>query len=251
MQLPPIGLFARSPRTSTGYVAYRLFHGEEPPTLSVKDQVAIAITQQVVEGRLKPGQRISEQSIADEFNISKAPVSEALMLVEYTGLVESAARRSACVARMNTVDFQELMECRAALATVFFPRFADRYAPADRRVLNDYLDRMKELVSDDARAFDFVEVADRSILYIAAQAGNRRIAQAMSPLSLQLLRYCAIGVKSGKQRRQMLGWWSDAIRILDTRDVKAFSALAAQSRDTLIGMILDALRVLAEPDALR
>lgn len=262
MQLPPITAdsplearpFAQSiysPKMRTAYAAYRLFHGEEPPTLSVKDQVAIAVAERVVEGRLKPGHRISEQSIADEFGTSKAPVSEALMLLEYTGLVESAARRSAYVTRMSAADFEELMECRAALAGVFFPRFAERYAPADRKVLHDYLDHMEELVSDDARTFEFIEVADRSLLYVAAQAGNRRIARAMSPLSLQLLRYCAVGLRSPKQRRQMLGWWAEAIRILDKRDVKEFVALATQSRGALMAEVLAALRALAEPDGPR
>jgi DNA-binding GntR family transcriptional regulator len=256
MQLPPITVdgpvgpkpLARSiysPRLRKGYATYRLFHGEEPPTLSVKDQVAVAVAERVVEGRLAPGDRISEQSIADDLKTSKAPVSEALMLLEYTGLVESAARRSAYVTGVSTADFEELMECREALAGVFFPHFAQRYAAADRKVLHDYLEHMEELVSDDARTFDFIEVADRSILYIAAQAGNRRIARAMSPLSLQLLRYYPFGIRTPKQRRQVLGWWSEAIRALDARDDKRFLTLVKSSRDTLVTAILDALRAAA------
>jgi DNA-binding GntR family transcriptional regulator len=256
-QLPPITTtespasdrpFARSiysPRARASYATYRLFHGEEPPTLSVKDQVAVTVAERIVEQRLKPGQRISEQSIADEFNVSKAPVSEALMLLEYTGLVESAARRSAHVTRMSAADFEELIEYRAALAGVIFPRFIDRHTPVDRKVLRDYLDHMQELAPDDARAFEFVEVADRSLLYVAMQSGNRRIARAMSPLSLQLLRYYAIGVRTPKQRKQLLGWWTEAIRIFEAHDVNRFMALAAQSRGAIVADVLAALRAAA------
>ena len=256
MQLPPITMedpaagrpLARSiylPRARAGYAAYRLFHGEEPATLSVKDQVAVTITERIVERRLQPGQKIPEQSIADEFGISKAPVSEALMLLEYTGLVASAARKSAYVTPVSAAEFEELIEHRAALLGVVFPRFVERHTPVDRKVLRDYLEHMQELARDDARAFEFVEVADRSLLYVAMQSGNRHIARAMSPLSLQLLRYYAIGVRTPKQRRQLLGWWADAIRISEARDVNRFMALAAQSRGAVIAEVLAALRAAA------
>jgi DNA-binding GntR family transcriptional regulator len=256
MQLPPITMedpaadrpLARSiysPKARAGYAAYRLFHGEEPATLSLKDQVAVTITERIVERRLQPGQRIPEQSIADEFGISKAPVSEALMLLEYTGLVASAARKSAYVTPVSATEFQELIEYRAALMGVVFPRFVERHTTTDRKVLHDYLDHMQELAPDDAHGFEFVEVADRSLLYVATQAGNRPIARAMSPLSLRLLRYYVIGIRTAKQRKQVLGWWTEAIRICEARDVNRFMALAAQSRGAVVAEVLAALRATA------
>jgi len=241
----PLARSIYSPRAGAGYATFRLFHGEEPATLSVKDQIAVALAERIVERRLPPGQRISEQSIADEFNVSKAPVSEALMLLQYTGLVESAARRSAHVARMSEADYGELVEFRAALAGVFFPRFVHAHSPADRKVLGDYLDRIAELVSDDARAFEFAELADRSILYVAMQSGNRQIARAMWPLSLQLLRYYALGIRTARQRKHWRESLTAAMKILEMRDLKHFMALVAQTRDALTAEVVAALRAAA------
>jgi DNA-binding GntR family transcriptional regulator len=256
MELPPITPetsaaarpFARSiyaPRARASYATYRLFHGEEPPTLSVKDQVAVTIAERIVEQRLKPGQRIAEQAIAEEFNVSKAPVSEALMLLEYNGLVESSARRSAQVARMSATDLQELMEYRFALLGAVMPRFVERHSPADRKLLRDYLDHMEELAPDDARGFEFAEVADRSIIYIAMQAGNRRIGRAISPLSLQLLRYLAVGTRTAHQRKELLAAWSELFRILDTRNAKRLMAHAAQTRDLIFAETLEGMQAAA------
>ncbi len=258
MRLPPINAtelpgptvkpFARSiysPRTRASYATYRLFYGEEPPTLSVKDQVAVRMAERIVEQRLKPGQRISEQSIAEEFNVSKAPVSEALMLLEYTGLVESAARRSAHVAPISPSDFDELQEYRGALTDVVFRRFVERHSPADRAVFRDYLEHLQELVSDEARAFEFIELADRSILYMAIQSGNRRIARAMCPLSLQLLRYYTAFVRTPTQRQRILDWWTLAIPLLEQRDHKRLMAHAHESRGALVSEIRDALQAAA------
>jgi hypothetical protein len=104
---------------------------------------------------------------------------------------------------------------------------------------------MRELAPDNARSFEFAEVADRSILYAAMQSGNRRIARAMSPLSLQLLRYYEISVKNPKQRKHLLESWSEALKILETRDAKRFMALVLQTRDSITAGILDALRASA------
>jgi len=234
-----------SPRERGNYATFRLFRGEEPATLSVRDQVAVAVAERIVDQRLKPGQRISEQSIADEFNVSKAPVSEALMLLQYAGLMESAARRGAYVVRMSDADYAELVEYRSALEGVCFPRFLHRHSPADRKVLRDYRDHMEEIAVDDARAFEFAEVADRSILYIAMQSGNRSIARAMCPLSLQLLRYYGIAVTTARQRSQWLESWTAATKILEMRDLKHFMALVAQTRDSISADILAALRAAA------
>jgi DNA-binding GntR family transcriptional regulator len=241
----PLARSIYSPRARARYAAFRLFHGEEPPTLSVKDQVAVAVAERIVDLRLKPGQRISEQSLADEFTVSKAPVSEALMLLEYTGLVESAARKGAHVTPMSEADYQDLVEYRAALQSVYFPRFVAGHSAADRKVLREYMEHMQELVPDEARAFEFAEVVDRSLLYMAMQSGSRRIACAMSLLSLQVLRYNALGVKTARQRRQRFERWTEAIRILETRDVKRFMALIGQTRAIISAEVLAALRAVA------
>jgi len=229
-------------RTHAGFATYRLFHGGEPRALSVKDQVAVAVAERIVRRELAPGQKIPEQSIADEFSVSKAPVSEALMLLEFNGLVEAAARRSAHVAPMNEADFMELMEYRTALVGVAFARFLERHGPADREVLRQYLEHMKELAGDDARTFEFAELADRSILYMSVQSGNRRIARAMFPLSLQLLRYYPLGLATARARRQVALAWGRALAMGERRDQAAFRDLAARTRSALVDDVVAALR---------
>src|SRR5882672_2599978 len=135
----PFSRSLRTPRAPGSYAAFRLFHGEEPPTLSIKDQVAVTVAERIIEGRFAPGERIPEQLISDEFNVSKAPVSEALMLLEYAGLVESAARRSAYVPQMSVQDFADLVQFRAALASVSLPRYFDQHKPADREVMRGFM----------------------------------------------------------------------------------------------------------------
>jgi DNA-binding GntR family transcriptional regulator len=45
------------------------------------------IEQDIVTGRLQPGERLDEQSLADRFGVSRTPIREALMQLASTGMV--------------------------------------------------------------------------------------------------------------------------------------------------------------------
>src|SRR5262249_5521701 len=211
----PFARTIHAPPAPTSYAAFRLFHGTEPPTLSIKDQVAVAVAERIIDGRLKPGERIPEQLISDEFHISKAPVSEALMLLEYAGLVESAARRSAYVPVVSAQDFAELREYRLALARVFLPRFFGVHQQTDRAILRAHVVELEKLAGQDDRAFEFVELIDRTTLYVASRAGNQRIARTIFSISLQVLRYFRLGSQTVKERRAVLAHYKRTISALD------------------------------------
>jgi DNA-binding GntR family transcriptional regulator len=255
LQLPPITpLAGAAPRpfarsihgaaAAANYAAFRLFAGDEPPTLSVKDQVAVAVAERIVERRLAPGQRVPEQQIADEFKVSKAPVSEALLQLEHVGLVESSTRRSAFVTRMSEEDFQELVELRAPLARVYLAHFFDRHGAADRKYFRDTVSAMESMLDDEALAFPFIERGDRASLYMAHQAGNRRIARTMSAYSLQFLRYLSLGLHPAAQRRQQLAGIRDLLRFMEAGDRAGFLARCERIMQFRVGETVAALRAI-------
>jgi len=215
-----IGPFFSSPQVRASFAAIRLFDGDVPPTLSIRDQVAVAVAERIIAQRLPPGTRIREQLLADEFNVSKAPISEALMLLEYTGLVESSVHRSAFVSKISVEDFEDLVQYRSTLARTFIPQYVKAHSRYDSEILEQYMRRMADLLVHDSRAFEFVELSDRCLLFVAMQAGNRRIARTMSSVSLQLLRYFGMTAKTVKQRRYLLTRWNEAITIIAARNAE-------------------------------
>ena len=219
-----LGPFVSSPRALAQPAAFRLFYGAVPPTLTVRDQVAIFVAERVVEQQLAPGARVREQLLANELGVSKAPVSEALMLLEHFGLVEASARRGVFVSGISVADFEDLVDYRLTLARTFIPRFMEKQTRRDHDVLQRYIAQMAELVAEDANAFAFTELSDRCLLYVAMQSASRRIAQAMCSISLQLLRYFAMAARNVKQRQLFLNRWQEASKIMASRN--AAQALA-------------------------
>lgn len=65
---------------------------------STCEMIEARLRAEIVEGRLKPGERITQQSVADSFNVSHIPVREALRMLETQGYLEGELHKSYVVA---------------------------------------------------------------------------------------------------------------------------------------------------------
>jgi DNA-binding GntR family transcriptional regulator len=71
---------------------------------NLKDEAATFLRDEIFAGRLKPGDRIDQDQVADDLGISRLPVREALITLEAEGLIETLPRRGAFVARLTRDD---------------------------------------------------------------------------------------------------------------------------------------------------
>src|SRR6202045_3628078 len=83
--------------------------------LSLHDRVIAELRQAILSGRLKPGERLVEERLADELGVSRNPVREAIRALASEGLIEVTARRGAAVATMTDQEARETIEVRALL----------------------------------------------------------------------------------------------------------------------------------------
>jgi DNA-binding GntR family transcriptional regulator len=89
---------------------------------SIQDQYK-TITQLVVEnlrkriltGQIKAGERINQDVIAKEFNVSKIPIREALQLLRGEGFVLIEANKGALATTININQIDELFELKALI----------------------------------------------------------------------------------------------------------------------------------------
>jgi len=73
------------------------------------------VRQAIVEGTYEPGRRLVEQRIAEDFDVSRTPVREALRMLEAEGLVTSEPNRGAAVRAFSTEEIVDVYELRARL----------------------------------------------------------------------------------------------------------------------------------------
>src|ERR1700757_4339677 len=87
--------------------------GDDYPPLH--GRVVLALRDAILNGRFKPGERLVEERLAQEWGVSRNPVREAIRVLASEGLVEVAARRGASVVKMSDQEARETIELRALL----------------------------------------------------------------------------------------------------------------------------------------
>ena len=82
---------------------------------SLHGEVTARLRDLIVEGRLRPGERIAELDVARSLGVSRTPVREALKVLASEGLVELLQLRGAVVKAFTPKDAQDMLAMIALL----------------------------------------------------------------------------------------------------------------------------------------
>lgn len=134
----------------------------EPPSgqarfgLSLPEQVAAALSEEIVERRLLPGDRLLETALAERFGTSRAPVREALYLLTEEGMVEKTPRRGTAVKHYDEQGVKEIYQARTALEELALERICDVPEKRERTLANlvPLLDEMRDALRAPRRYHD-------------------------------------------------------------------------------------------------
>jgi DNA-binding GntR family transcriptional regulator len=102
--------------------------------VNIQDAVVNGIRQMILNGQLKPGDRLRQDELAKTFDVSTMPIREALRQLQVEGLVVFRPRRGATVARFTVSDYEEIYLIREALETLACRWVAEDFSriPIDR-----------------------------------------------------------------------------------------------------------------------
>ena len=82
---------------------------------SLKQLVYDNLRDLIIQGKLEPGAKLVEDELAQSMNISRAPVREALNMLERDGFTKIIPRKGAVVTEVNRKDAADIWKCRSAL----------------------------------------------------------------------------------------------------------------------------------------
>jgi DNA-binding GntR family transcriptional regulator len=120
----------------------------------LKDEIRINIQDAILDGELKPGDRLIETRLAAEMGISQAPVREALKELEYIGLVESIPFKGTYVKQLTREDLQNTYDARLVLELYAVEHAAKTITEEQLSSLNGLIGKMNDAASrGDVRSF--------------------------------------------------------------------------------------------------
>jgi DNA-binding GntR family transcriptional regulator len=130
------------------------------------DDVARRLREAIHEGRLKPGQRVGQEAIAEDFGVGRMPVREALRRLEAEGLVVIRAHSGARVATLDFGECEEIYKMRERLEPLALAESIERITPEQIKTAEGLAAELTKIRNDPAAFID----CDRR-LHIACYAG--------------------------------------------------------------------------------
>jgi DNA-binding GntR family transcriptional regulator len=198
----------------------------------VSARVFEALEHAIVECELEPGAVLSDRQLAEELDVSRTPVRDALRRLESTGLVERRGRVGWAVTRVDVRDVKELFELRCLLEPAglrYMVEWDDERLRRCTTVFDEFSTPMS--TEDIAR---YLQIDDQFHETIVAAAENRRLSHAYRLLSRELDRFRHFTSYRYEGRvDQSLSEHREICSALARRDAQA-------AADALVGHILSA-----------
>lgn len=174
--------------------------------------IARATARDIERGVYQPGSRLREQELADKFKCSRAPVREALRILESQGSVVIEPMKGARVATVDDSSFYEVFLIRRALAGLIIQQVVKARASPEK---DEFIARARALTEAAETCHDGHAFAGRIRHAIQIM---QKVAQ--TPRTLHLIRSLTFGylafqddiVATKKSRRVQAKLW---MRIAD------------------------------------
>ena len=149
----------------------------------------------IIDGSLAPGERITQEEIAEQLHVSRSPVLQALRLLKKDGLIKDAPGRGVQVAPLDPEWVGKLYEIRGALDAL-----AARLAAQARATIDPALIEQGRLISQSG---DLKRILDADIAFhyaIYTASGNALIAENASRYWVHLRRVMGAVHRGSNQR---------------------------------------------------
>lgn len=183
---------------------------------TLRQQIADALRDEVLAGRLQPGQEFTVRQIADQYGVSATPVREALVDLSAQGLLDSDQHRGFKVHRFSVDDYRTMVEARSMVVDGVFRQRTERCsaAPSAQALLS--VRRRAEEAARAARAGDLDILIGYDLRFwreLGALVTNHYISEFLHRLRVQAWVFAVPYLRSDPASAEWL--WSGHEKVVD------------------------------------
>jgi DNA-binding GntR family transcriptional regulator len=178
----------------------------------------------IITGRLAPGTRLVEISIAEELGVSRGPVREAIRTLDREGFVVISPRRGASVADVSVAEALECYEVRIVLEGLAARLAAERRSDGDLEAMRRVLETGEEMLSSD-RWDVLANLNNEFHVALAKASGNGQLVDLMTQYAKRIAWMFA---RSAEQRGPAA--WVEHTGIVDAIERRDADTAEAKAR---------------------
>jgi DNA-binding GntR family transcriptional regulator len=194
--------------------------------MTLPEQIAERIFTAIAGGEYAPGERIREETLADEFEVSRGPVREALRILEKDSVVRILPNRGAHVTQLSIKEVSDIFEVRRTLFGAMIGRLTLEEASALAATLDADIRALDALAQDPDGGPAYFETMFRLTRMVREACSNDRMSEILGSLARQTLRYSRLGLATPTRRKESARNWRTVQKALKsgTLDVAADAA---------------------------
>ena len=187
--------------------------------LSLPDQIVAKLTDDIVKGVYKPGERLKEQELALRNGISRAPLREAFRVLERNGLIEIMPWRGARVVEQSRAEIIELFDARADLFGLCARHVAKKGRPEDIAAIKAEIETLLLATDSGCDEMTFKHQTNHIFMMMYKSLANRYLRDIMDNIRQKMFwHYCFLGISTIKRRQDSNEYWRQLSNAIEKRD---------------------------------
>ena len=131
----------------------RPFQAIEPYRARLADEVYRQVLDAVLAGDLRPGERIVQDRIAEEINVSRTPVREALLHLEQEGILARAGTAGFTVRGISESEVRDIYQAREAIEGYAVRLVAEQRSAASLRRIERTVEREESIAAGSVEEY--------------------------------------------------------------------------------------------------
>jgi len=154
----------------------------------LSSDIAQQLEEDLLRGRVRPGQRLDERELSERYGVSRTPIREALQRLSANGLAVSRGRQGLQLTQLSVADLLDALGVVAELEALASAQAARRITPGQRTVLQAAHDTCGRAMQDgESDAFYDANIDFHRAIAEASQ--NRVLQDELRRLSLRTAPY--------------------------------------------------------------
>ena len=154
---------------------------------TIQEIIFNTLKQRIISGEYEPGKRLIANDLAEEFDISRMPVREALTRLASTGLVELIPYKGAIVNEITAEDYVEIFYIRSVLEGLAARLACPNLTDEDLEKMRAANEEIKQMIEKDDVDFQRVNRLFHSTIW--QRTGSERLQTLLSNLYSEASQY--------------------------------------------------------------
>lgn len=196
------------------------------------------LRESILNGALRPGERLMEISLAEQMGVSRTPVREAIRKLEKEKFVEMIPRKGAYVADLTAKDILDVLEMRIILEGFAAALAAERMTEEELADLISSYDKFEEAVKEENRSY-MLEMDNEFHNHIFKATKNNKLIEIVKDLHDQFQRFRLIYFNEFDNYSELQTWHERILKAIKERNASDAREAAEQHVQLIMDIVVN------------